>query len=81
MKDDLKNEYFAIFGGGGIRGISYCGAYKAMLENNIKLTGCAGSSIGAVFATLLAVGYSYDEIFEFLNELLIGTFGLMTFVV
>ena len=62
------NEYFAIFGGGGIRGISYCGAYKALLENNIKLTGCAGSSIGAVFATLLTLGYTYDEIFDFLND-------------
>ena len=67
MNKDL-NEYFAIFGGGGIRGISYCGAYKALLENNIKLTGCAGSSIGAVFATLLAVGYNYEEIFNFLND-------------
>ena len=68
MNSKLKNEYFAIFGGGGIRGISYCGAYKALLENNIRLTGCAGSSIGAVFAALLAIGYQYDEIFDFLND-------------
>ena len=59
----MKN-YFAIFGGGGIRGISYCGAYKALLENDIRLTGCAGSSIGAVFATMYTLGYSYDEIYE-----------------
>ena len=25
-------DYFIIFGGGGIRGISYCGAYKALKE-------------------------------------------------
>ena len=65
MKD---NEYFAIFGGGGIRGISYCGAYKALLENNIKLTGCAGSSIGAVFASLIAFGYSYEEVYEIMSK-------------
>ncbi len=65
MKD---NEYFAIFGGGGIRGICYCGAYKALLENNIKLTGYAGSSIGAVFASLIAFGYSYDEVYEIMSK-------------
>lgn len=58
------NKYFAIFGGGGIRGIAYSGAYKALLENNIELTGYAGSSIGAVFATLLALDYNYDEIYQ-----------------
>ncbi|MBQ2983512.1 MAG: patatin-like phospholipase family protein [Candidatus Gastranaerophilales bacterium] len=63
----MKN-YFAIFGGGGIRGISYCGAYKALLENDIRLTGCAGSSIGAVFATMYTLGYSYDEIYEIFSN-------------
>ncbi len=63
-----ENKYFIIFGGGGIRGISYCGAYKALLENNIKVTGYAGSSIGAVYASLSAVGYTYDEIFEILSN-------------
>ncbi len=63
-----KNSYFAVFGGGGIRGIAYCGAYKALAENNISLTGFAGSSIGAVFASLLAVDYSYDEIYDILSN-------------
>ena len=63
-----ENQYFAIFGGGGIRGLAYCGAFKAMQERNIKLTGCAGSSIGAVFATLYSVGYAYQEIYEILGE-------------
>ena len=62
-----RKSYFAIFGGGGIRGISYCGAYKALSENNINLTGCAGSSIGAVFATLYTLQYSYEEIYEIYN--------------
>ena len=65
MKD---NEYFAIFGGGGIRGICYCGAYKALMENNIKLTGYAGSSIGAVFASLIALNYTHDEVYEILAK-------------
>ena len=63
-----ESDYFIIFGGGGIRGISYSGAYKALLEHNIKPTGYAGSSIGAVFASLVAVGYTSDETYEILSE-------------
>jgi len=64
----VKNEHFAIFGGGGIRGLAYCGACKALEEYNIKLSGYAGSSIGAVFATLLSIGYSYQEIYKILSD-------------
>lgn len=64
----VKNEYYAIFGGGGIRGLAYCGAFKALKENDIKLTGCAGSSIGAVFASLISIGYTYEEIYEILAD-------------
>ena len=63
-----ESEYFAILGGGGIRGLAYCGAYKALLEHNITLTGCAGSSIGAVFASLLSIDYTYSEIYEILSD-------------
>lgn len=63
-----ESEYFIIFGGGGIRGLCYCGAYKALLENNIKPIGYAGSSIGAVFASLIAIGYSYEETYELLSN-------------
>ena len=64
----IKNEHFAIFGGGGIRGLAYCGAFKALEEFNIKLSGCAGSSIGSVFATLLTIGYTYSEIYQILSD-------------
>ncbi len=68
IENGLKDKYFAIFGGGGVRGLCYCGAYKALLENNIEFTGYAGSSIGAVFACLIALGYSYEETYELLSE-------------
>lgn len=65
----LENTYFAIFGGGGIRGLAYSGAFKALKENNIKLNGTAGSSIGAVFAGLYSIGYDFEEIFEMLSAI------------
>lgn len=55
-------EYFCILGGGGIRGCSYTGVLKAIEELKLNITGWAGSSIGAVVASLYAVGYSADEI-------------------
>lgn len=58
-------DYFVIFGGGGIRGVSYVGAYQALLENNISFSGFGGSSIGSVFATLCAMEYSIEQIRDF----------------
>lgn len=63
-KNQKNNKYFCIFGGGGIRGITYVGAIKALQELNIEVDGCAGSSVGAVFASLYQFGFSLDEIKE-----------------
>lgn len=50
--------------GGGIRGIAYGGALKALEEENILpgIKRVAGTSAGAIQAALLAVGYTPDEI-------------------
>jgi len=60
----MSFDYFCIFAGGGIRGISYLGALQAFEELNINITGMSGSSVGAIFASLCAVGFTYDEIKE-----------------
>ena len=67
MKNNL--EYFCILGGGGIRGCSYTGVLKAIEELNLEITGWAGSSIGAVVATLYASGYTADEIDTVFKEI------------
>lgn len=72
MKNNL--EYFCILGGGGIRGCSYTGVLKAIEELNLKITGWAGSSIGAVVATLYAAGYTADEIDTVFKEINIDFF-------
>ena len=60
----IENEldYTCIFGGGAIRGISYIGAIKALEELNIHSKTIAGSSVGAIFAVLYAIGYTSEEI-------------------
>ena len=60
MNNTLK--YNCIFGGGGIRGMCYIGAVKALKELGAEIESIAGSSVGAVFAALLAIGYNEDEI-------------------
>lgn len=57
-------EYTCIFGGGAIRGVSYAGAVKAMEEIGIEPNTIAGSSVGAIFAGLLSVGYNAEELKE-----------------
>lgn len=65
MSDKKKSlEYTCIFGGGAIRGVSYAGAVKAMEELCIESNTIAGSSVGAIFAGLLSVGYNAEELKE-----------------
>ena len=57
-----QEKYFCIFGGGGVRGISYVGVLKALNELDVKIEGCAGSSVGAIFATLYTLGYGVEDL-------------------
>lgn len=61
---DKSLEYACIFGGGAIRGVSFAGTIKALEELNISPTIIAGSSVGAIFAGLLSVGYNAEELRE-----------------
>ena len=58
----MSIKYTCLFGGGAIRGISYIGAVKAFEELGIQTETLGGSSVGSILASMLAVGYSADEI-------------------
>jgi len=60
-KFDYEN---LVLEGGGIKGLAYCGALIALEKKNIleKIKRFAGSSAGAITATLIAIGYNTDEI-------------------
>lgn len=55
---------YAIFEGGGAKGITHIGALKAVEEEDYGVVGVAGSSAGAIIAALKAVGYRADELFD-----------------
>ena len=57
-----KMKYTCLFGGGAIRGVAYVGAIRAMEELGIEFDIIGGSSVGSIFATLLACGYKSYEL-------------------
>ncbi len=61
MTNNTSMKYTCLFGGGAIRGTAYVGAIRAMEELGINPQTYAGSSVGAVFAGLAAIGYHADE--------------------
>lgn len=60
--DENALKYTCLFGGGAIRGAAYIGAIKALDEVGIKPVNVAGSSVGSIVASFMAVGYGYEEI-------------------
>lgn len=69
--------------GGGIRGIAHAGVLKALKENNIKIDIIGGTSAGGMVASLYAMGYEPEQIYELFKKYareIIGTkqFSLMS---
>lgn len=54
--------------GGGVKGAAHVGVLKALEEENIKIDAIAGTSSGSIVATLYAVGFSADEIYEIFKK-------------
>lgn len=54
--------------GGGVRGIAHAGAIKALEENNIKIDLIGGTSAGSLVASLFAIGYKPDEIYDLFKQ-------------
>jgi len=53
-----------VFEGGGVKGIAYVGALSVLEQRGIRphVTAVAGASAGAITASLVAAGYSADEL-------------------
>ncbi len=59
----------AVFEGGGIRGIALVGAIQVAEEQGYRWKRVAGTSSGAIVASLLAAGYTAAELRRFFHEL------------
>jgi NTE family protein len=66
-----NNKKFAdaVFEGGGVKGIGLVGALKSFEENGYEWKNISGTSAGSIIATLVAVGYSSEEIKKLMLQL------------
>ena len=66
-----------VFEGGGVRGIDYAGALSVLEERGMvrPVERVGGTSVGAVTAPLLAVGYTAQEMTAVLADLDVGQFN------
>ena len=64
--ESLKYTY--LFGGGAIRGAAHVGVLKALQELGAEHDTLGGSSVGSIVAALYAVGYTTEELQEFIFD-------------
>ncbi|MCA1616853.1 MAG: patatin-like phospholipase family protein, partial [Acidobacteria bacterium] len=55
-----------VFEGGGVKGVAYAGVMEVLEPAAIlpQITSVAGTSAGAITATLVSLNYSADEVFQ-----------------
>ena len=66
-REVLKDSTFKVglvLSGGGAKGIAHVGVIKALEENDIPIDCVAGTSMGAIVASLYACGYSPEEMIQ-----------------
>jgi NTE family protein len=63
-----KKKTILVLSGGGIKGIAHIGALRAIEElgHSKNITTFAGSSVGAIIASLALIGYTSDEMYNFI---------------
>jgi NTE family protein len=64
---DYKIINTLVLSGGGVKGLYYIGILKKLEEINIinNITTIAGTSIGAFFGSLISIGYTSQELTDF----------------
>ncbi|MDY7223358.1 patatin-like phospholipase family protein [Halalkalibacterium halodurans] len=58
-----------VFAGGGVKAFAFIGALQVLEENGFSFTRVAGTSAGAIFASLVCSGYRSDELFSIMEQL------------
>jgi len=69
-----EKRIHAVFEGGGVRAIAFAGAVCAAEERGFSFVRMAGTSSGAIVASLLAAGYGGDEMKRIILETPFETF-------
>lgn len=59
-----RERAFVAFSGGGAKGLVHLGALEVLEKLNLDIKGFAGTSAGAIVATLAATGFKRKELFD-----------------
>src|SRR5579872_5793753 len=76
----LMALFDVVFEGGGAKGSAFVGALTALKTAGHSTRRLIGTSAGAITATLLAAGYSAEEMLDAVNEKLNGKPRFATFM-
>lgn len=68
MKGSVIMWADAVFEGGGVKGIGLVGALSVAEKKGYRWKNVAGTSAGSIIATLIAAGYSAEEMYELLMK-------------
>lgn len=63
-----NKKFDAVFEGGGVKGVAFVGAIAKLQEEGYSIAQCAGTSAGAIISSLLAVGYTANEVKEIMLD-------------
>jgi hypothetical protein len=60
-----------VFEGGGVKGVAYAGVFEVLEQRQItpQIESVAGTSAGAITATMMALNYSADEFLKIMTTL------------
>ena len=64
-----KQPINAVFEGGGVKGVGLVGAVSVTEEQGYEFRSVAGTSAGAIVATMLAAGYTAQDMKDILDDL------------
>ena len=60
--DHLGSRVWAVLGGGGLKGLAHVGAWQAIEEAGVRISGIVGTSIGALIGALVAGGMGWKDL-------------------
>jgi len=68
LKKETISHVYGVFEGGGARGSALVGGVAAIEKQNITFQAVAGTSAGAIVASLIAAGYSASELLNMMLD-------------
>ncbi len=62
QRNGVRRPIYAVFEGGGAKGVAHVGALEAIEDNKLNIIGVAGTSAGALVSLMIAIGYESPDI-------------------